>query len=196
MPIEGLDRPRRQTGPEPPSGGPPPGSVEVWPGNWYYPNPLTGYMEIWKQDLDPVTGETLSTYSQTDAFKMPGEAGDSAEQARHNRASEALGLRQIALEQAKAALSGYMDALSEIRQGRQGAISEARALLPMLVEPGKEFFSGFEPSGFLGGFAKEFGLPGFEPVRIQHKQLQPGTIAQQGPISPEIAALLEGIRSV
>jgi len=168
--------------------GVPPEAIELFPDVWQAVIPGTDRIGIYEKD---VFGQfTLAT-----SIKSPSLGGDSAESIRHNKAMEALGLRQLSLDTARVALTGYLDATKDIASRRKGALETAQGLLPFLVDPSQEFFSGLGPGGLLSSFSEEFDLP-FDPVRIQHKQLRPGAIAQEGPLSPEIAAMLEGIRNV
>jgi len=81
-----------------------------------------------------------------------------AEQVRANRAAEADRARGRGLQAAGDALSAYMRA-SESRDARQiGVLSSLPGLLPSLVSPDQDFFTGLEPGGLLARAAARFGL--------------------------------------
>lgn len=162
--------------------GVPEGAEQRGANTWVLENPRTNRLEVYTREYDPLT-ELPIGFVLTDDIPLAeldgGAGGDPfagaklAEMIRSNKAQEALAQRRLALDTAT------------------NALAEMRQLLPFTVEPGKEFFSGFGPEGLLAGFSQEFGLP-FEPVPIQHQQVQPGALGA-AVLSPEIQQMLSGV---
>ncbi len=118
----------------------------------------------------------------TDAYFPPsGGAGSDpaylAETVRSNMAREAEQRRRRALDAASNAANAFLTGsqLSDAR--RLNAFQESRSLLPFLVDPEQEFVSGQEPGGLVEQSLRRLGVSGFQPSRIQHKQLTPAQLA-------------------
>ena len=95
---------------------------------------------------------------------------------RRNKASEVEAARGRGLEAASTALSGYMRA-SELSDARRlAALQEQRALLPLMVNPNQQFFSGMGPSDPLAQMTRGFGL-GTSASPIQHATFRPQDLA-------------------
>ena len=173
--------------------GVPPDATPRGDYTWQSTNYTTGRVEIYGPDWSTVNESGVPAYGIVRDYPIPeDDESGLAETMRHNRASEAISLRQLALEAASKALSGYLDATKDIAARRKGAVEEARLLLPMAMDPAQAFF-GHGPGGPLSQEAERYGLS-FQPPPVQHKQIAPGTIAEEGPISPEVQAMLAGIR--
>lgn len=139
-----------------------------------YPPQFPGGPPQW--DLVRIFAEDTGVPSASSKLSYELGLAQLAEDARSNRAREAAMARQRALDAATSALSAYLRG-SELADARRlSALQESRQLLPFLVSPGQEFFSGLEPSGALAQVAANYGLP-FSPVELQHKELRPGELA-------------------
>lgn len=121
-------------------------------------------------------------WQQTDKyFADSGGAGSDpaylAETVRSNMAREAEQRRRRALDAASNAASAFLTGtqLSDVR--RLSAFQESRSLLPFLVDPEQEFVSGQEPGGLVEQSLRRLGVSGFQPSRVQHKQLTPAQLA-------------------
>lgn len=209
--------------PPPPGGNLPPMPEDLPPGaRWVVPGesyeiPLGGgYIGLREQRWNAYTEEyeyvTVERYKATTAGA--GAAVDPfaeekfLETIRHHKETEAIDQRQLALNTATDALAAYLTATGQVNerrrlalQGLESAFSEARELLPWLVDPAQEHFAGFEPGGTLAVHAERLGVP-FTPVPIQHKQLIPGMLAQPiegqpaGAPSPEVLQMIADILGV
>ena len=113
-----------------------------------------------------------------------------AEDARHNRVTEANVQRQRALDAASQSMSAFLRATEAADARRLAAFDVSTALLPSLVDPNQEFFGG-GPGGALASASSRFGLP-FTPSRVQHKQLVPASLA----IAPEVGGGGQSIQSM
>lgn len=154
-----------------------------------------GYMGIWTLNDKgvPVLRQVFKGSADGGGGVSSAErAAALAEDIRHNRAIEAISLKQMAVDAASKAMQGYMEATQQVSARRKGAFEESRELLPFLVDPSQRFFSGLEPTGALATAAQRFGLP-FSPVPIQHKQLAPAMIASEPTIDPIVLQMLQGI---
>jgi len=106
---------------------------------------------------------------------------------RANKARETLQQDELAAIRARDAISSYLQATELADARRLSAIQERRALLPSLVDPSQEYFSGLGPTGPLASVAGGLGLP-FDPARIQHQQFDLGALT-----SPPGGAGLEAL---
>lgn len=96
---------------------------------------------------------------------------------RANRAREAEDARRRGLDAATASISAYLRATELADARRLAAVQEQRALLPFMVDPNQQFFSGLGPDSPLAAAAGAFGLP-FEPVPIQHTTINAAGLAE------------------
>lgn len=99
-----------------------------------------------------------------------------AEEARFNKAQEAMTARQRALDAASEAMQAYLTGSQLADARRLSAFQESRELLPYLVSPNQKYQAGMEPGGTLAAAAARYGLP-FNPQELPKKQLTPSALA-------------------
>ncbi len=100
-----------------------------------------------------------------------------AELNRSNEAREAGNAASRALTASTAAMEAYLQGTQLADARRLAAHQEARALLPDLVAPDREFFAGTGPGGFLDRFSKKFLGGPTEGAEVIQKKFRPGDLA-------------------
>lgn len=148
-------------------------------------NPDTGEVETFRYQQGvnflglPTGGLTWEPFS---SGTLPGVGGSDpaslAETMRSNLAREAEARRRRALDAASNAASAFLTGTQLSDARRLNAFQESRSLLPFLVDPEQQFFSGLEPGGLVQSALESIGAGrGFQPTEIQHKQLAPAQLA-------------------
>ena len=99
------------------------------------------------------------------------------ENIRHNDAQEKAATADRALAASTSAMSAYLQGTQLADARRLAAHQEARALLPSLVSPDREFFAGTEPGGFLDRFSQKFLGGSTKGVEVVKKTFRPGDLA-------------------
>lgn len=102
------------------------------------------------------------------------------EQLRQARVAEEMAKRDSLLETANSAMSAFLRSTELADARKLAAFQETRALLPMLVNKNQRYFSGMGPGGTLSTIMGRYNLP-FEPVEIQHANLNPMELMQAPP---------------
>lgn len=153
------------------------------------PNELTGEVETFRYQVPtigtsgiPLEGAdpTWIPFSSGRPLSATGAGSDPAflaETIRSNMAREAEARRRRALDAASNAASAFLTGTQLSDARRLNAFEESRALLPFLVDPEQEFFAGQGPGGLVQSALESIGVQGFQPSRIQHKQLTPAQLA-------------------
>ena len=114
---------------------------------------------------------------------------------RANQADEAARARDRALAAAQSAVQNYLQAQSQADARRLSSVQEQRLLLPSMVDPNQQYFSGLGPDDPLAAMMGEFGLP-FNPAPIQHTQIDAGALANPPVLGEDILSQIRNMQGI
>jgi len=114
---------------------------------------------------------------------------------RANQADEAARARDRALLAAQNAVQTYLQAQAQADARRLSSVQEQRLLLPSMVDPNQQYFSGLGPDDPLAAMMGEFDLP-FNPASIQHTRIDAGALANPPVLGEDILSQIRNMQGI